>query len=362
MELNNAMCPDANEENLPEIVIPFESLCPTCSQGRSHDLEEPIFHHGDQPATFVEAPVERNYGPLQGDEEDLDQLALQTALEASTLDVKEEDFREVMEATELEAEEYERRMMEEVLRVSFEELPGMGVWREQNDFLRRAKRGGSGQDGAVWEAGAERDDFATRLERLKGQSETAGSSQGTIKTASKRSPRRSEVEQSTPFAFAPKPVSQTKRRIDSMAPSAISDMKSLPQGGERTLRSMTDRKTISSGGTAVPAPQNILRGPRNPPSPPRSPMEAAGDLESEEELRRAKYERMKSGHEQDGTESVIGSDRMPGFENLPRGDAQPSVVSDSVDEDEENDGSESGETIRRLESRSSGSRFSRRPF
>ncbi|KAI7056747.1 hypothetical protein KC327_g16893 [Hortaea werneckii] len=276
VELNNAMCPDASEEGLPEIVIPFERFCPSCSQAQSRDLEEPTLHHRQAEASS-DARTQADYGHLQGDEEELDRLALQTALEASKLDVKEEDFREVMEATEVEAEEYERRMVEEVLRTSFEEMPGMG----------------------------------------------------------------------------------TKRKIDSMASSAISDMKSLPQGGERTLRSMTDRNTISSGGTAVPAAQNILRGPRDPPSPPRSPMEAAGDLEREEELRRAKYERMKSGPEPEGTESVIGGDRMPGFEDLPRGDAQPSVVSDSVNEDEENDGSESGETetIRRLES-GSGGRYS----
>ncbi|KAI6867379.1 hypothetical protein KC343_g4704 [Hortaea werneckii] len=365
VELNNAMCHDASEEDLPEIIIPLERFCPTCSQGQSHDfdLEEPTLHH-HQAEAFPDAPTQADYGQLQGDEEDLDRLALQTALGASKLDVQEEDFREVMEATELEAEEYERRMMEEVLRISYEGMPGMGVWREQNDFLRRAKRGGLGQSRGIKEAGTERDDFATRLERLKGQSETARSPQSTIKTASKRSARRSEVEQSTPFAFASKPHSETKLKMDSVAPSAISNMKSVPQGGERTLRSMTDRGTVSTGGTAVPAPQNILRGPRNPPSPPRSPMEAAGDLEREEELRRAKYEKMKSGPEPDGMESVIGGDRMPGFEDLPRGNARPSIISDSVDENEENDGSDSGETetIRRLESRSSGSRFSRRPF
>ncbi|GAB1726813.1 hypothetical protein NU195Hw_g6937t1 [Hortaea werneckii] len=266
-------------------------------------------HDDNQPVAFPETLTQRNCRGLQGDEEELDQLALRTALEASKLDVTEEDFREVMEATELEAEEYEQRMMEEVLRISFEEMPGMGVWREQSDFLRRAQRVELGKSRGIEEAGTERDDFATMLERLRGQSETAGSSQGTVKTASKRSPRLSGVEQSTPFAFASKPVPQTKRRIESMAPSAISDMKSLPQGGERTLRSKTDRKTISSGGTAVLAPQNILRSPRNPPSPPRSPMEAAGDLERGEEWRRAKYERMKSGPEPDGTESVIGGDR-----------------------------------------------------
>ncbi|KAI7286435.1 hypothetical protein KC345_g1164 [Hortaea werneckii] len=363
VELSNALCRDANEEDLPETIVPLQQSCPSCSQARSHDLEEPTFHHR-QAEAFPDARSQADHGQLQSDEEDLDQLALRTALEASKLDVKEEDFRKVMEATELEAEEYERRMMEEVLRVSFEEMPGMGVWREQNDSLRRTQRGGLGQSEAVGEADTETEDLATGLERLRDQSEAAGSSQSTTKTASKRSPRRSEVEQSTPFAFASKPVSQTKRRIDSIAPSAISDMKSLPPGGERTLRSMTDRKTISSGGTATPAPQNILRGPRKPPSPPRSPIEAAGDLEREEELRRAKYERMRSGPGQDGTESLIGGDRMPGFEYLPGGDAQPSVVSDSVDEDEEDDGSESGETetIRRLESRSGGSRFSRRPF
>ncbi|KAI7189466.1 hypothetical protein KC316_g10168 [Hortaea werneckii] len=141
-------------------------------------------------------------------------------------------------------------------------------------------------------------------------------------------------------------------------------MNTLPRRGHRTLRSMTDQETVASGGTAVPAPQNNLRGPRKPPSPPRSPMEAARDLAREEELRRAKYEKMKSGSGQDGGGSAIGGDRMPGFEDLSSGNVQGSVVSDNVDEDDEDDRSGSGETetIRRLESRSSGSRLSRRQF
>ncbi|KAI7463174.1 hypothetical protein KC351_g15984 [Hortaea werneckii] len=363
VELNNAICPAVNAQAQPEVVIPLDRLCPTCSQGQSHDLEEPNLHRR-QAQALPDARAQTKYGQLQGEEEALDQLALQTALKASTLDARQEDFQEVIEATELEAEEYERRMMEEVLKISLEEMPGMGPWREQNDFLRRTQRGGSRQSEAIGDATTETEDLETTLERLRSHSAVAGSSQRTIKTASRRSTRRSEVEHSTPFAFTSRPDSQTKRKIESVAPSATWDIKSLLQRGERTLRSMTDRKTVSSGGTAVPAPQNIFRGPRKPPSPPWSPMEAARDLEREEELRRAKYESMKSSASQRGSESVVGGDRMPGFEDLPGGDAQPSVVSGSVDEDEENDGSESGktETIRRLESRSGGSRYSRRPF
>lgn len=253
--------------------------------------------------------------------------------------------------------------MEEVLRVSFEEMPGTVVWREQNDLLRRTRQGGFGHGEGIEEADTETEDFATRLDRLSGHSEATGGSQGTSQAASKRSLRPPAVEQSRPTAFSSNPGSRMEREITSAASSTTSDINSLLQGRQRTLRSMTDRGPVSSRGTAVSAPQNILRGPRKPPSPPRSPMEAAGDLEREEELRRAKYERMKSGSDQDGRESVIGGDRMPGFEDLPIGDAQRSVISDNVDEDED-DGSGSGETetIRRLESRSSGSRFSRRPF
>lgn len=291
-------------------------------------------------------------------------MALQTALEASKLDVKEEDFREVMEATELEAEEYECRMMDEVLKASLEEMPGMGAWREQNDLLRR-KRSRRGQGEGIGEADPEMEDLATRLDRLSGQSEAAGDSQRTSQAASKKFTLRPKVEQSRPAAFPSSLGSPKGRKIASAASSATSDMNTLPRRGERTLRSMTDRETVSSGGMAVPAPQNNLRGPRKPPSPPRSPIEAAGDLEREEDLRRAKYERMKNGSDQDGRGSVIGGDRMPGFENLPSGNAQGSFVSGNIDEgDEEDDVSGSGETetIRRLESRSGGSRFSRRPF
>ncbi|KAI7229552.1 hypothetical protein KC330_g7391 [Hortaea werneckii] len=304
-----------------------------------------------------------NYGHLQGDEAELEHLALQTALEASKLDVKEEDFRETIEATELEAEEYECRMMEEVQRASFEEMPGMGVWREQNDLLRRTKRSGWVQGEGVRGTDTEMEDLAMRLGRLNGQSKEAGKSQGTSQAASKRSVRAPAVEQSTPLAFPSKSDFQTKSKLTSAAPSVTLDINSLSQGREWTLRSMTDRKPMSSGGMASPAPQNILRGPRKPPSPPRSPMEAAGDLEREEELRRAKYERMKSGSDKDGEGSVIGGDRMPGFEDLPGGIVQVSVGSDHNDEDEEeDDGSGETETIRRLESRSSGSRLSRRQF
>lgn len=300
---------------------------------------------------------------MQGDEAELDHLALQTALEASKLDLREEDFRETIEATELEAEEYERRMMEEVLRSSFEEMPGMGVWREQNDLLRRTKQGGWGQAEEVRGAHTEMESLAKGLERLSGQSEEAEESQKTSQAASKRSVRSRATEQNRSLA-SPSNNSQAKRKIVSVAPSVTSDMNTLPRRGQRTLRSMTDVETVASGGKAVPAPQNNLRGPRKPPSPPRSPMEAAEDFEREEQLRRAKYERMKSGSDQDGRGSVIGGNRMPGFEDLPGGVVQGSVVSDDNDEDEDNDGSGSGETetIRRLESRSSGSRFSRRPF
>ncbi|KAI7084878.1 hypothetical protein KC356_g6385 [Hortaea werneckii] len=363
VELNNAICSAVNSVYQPEVVIPLERFCPDCSQSHPHDLEEPNLHHHQEQA-FPDALAQTHYGNLQGDEEDLDRLALQTALEVSKLDARQEDFQEVIEATELEAEEYERRMMEEVLKISFEEMPGMGPWREQNDFLRRTRKGGSRQTEAVGETGTETEDLETTLERLRSHSAIAGRSPSTIKTASRRATRRSEVEQSTPFAFTFRPNSHTKRKIESVAPSATWDIESLLQREERTLRSMTGRKTVSSGGTAVPAPQNIFHGPRKPPSPQRSPMEAARDLEREEELRRAKYERMKSGVPQRGSWSVIGGDRMPGFEDLSRGNAQRSVVSGSVDEDEENDGSELGETetIRRLESRSDGSRFSQRPF
>ena len=300
---------------------------------------------------------------MQGDEADLDQLALETALEASKLDVREEDFRETIEATELEAEEYERRMMEEVLRSSFEEMPGMGVWREQNDLLRRTKQGGWGQAEGVRGADTEMEDLAMRSDRLKGQSEETEESQKTSQAASKRSVRSRATEQSRSLA-SPSNNSQAKRQIDSIAPSVTSDMNTLPRRGQRSLRSMTDVETVAYGGTAVPAPQNNLRGPRRPSSPPRSPMEASADLAREEELRKARYERMKSGSDQDGGGSVIGGDKMPGFEDLLGGVVQGSIVSDNVDEsDEEDDGSGSGETetIRRLESRSSGSRFSRRP-
>ncbi|KAI7164821.1 hypothetical protein KC349_g510 [Hortaea werneckii] len=352
VERNNAICSDVDQEDQPEVLIPVEQSCPRCSQRRSYDLGDSATHHHNQP------------GHLQSDEAELDQLALQTALEASKLDVREEDFRETIEATELEAEEYEQRMMEEVLRASFEEMPGMEVWREQNDLLRRTRRDEWGQGEGVREADTEMEDLATRSDRLSDQFEAAGKSQA----ASKRSVRTPAGEQSTPLAFPSKPDSQTKSENTSAAPSVTSDINSLSQGREWTLRSMTDRKPRSSGGMASPAPQNILRGPRKPPSPPRSPMEAAWDLEREEELRRAKYERMKSGSDQDGRGSVISGDRMPGFEDLSGGNAQGSVVSDNVDqdvdEDDEDDGSVSGETetIRRLESRSNGSRFSRRQF
>ncbi|KAI7698605.1 hypothetical protein KC353_g16887 [Hortaea werneckii] len=351
VERKNAICSDVDEEDQPEVLIPVEQSCPSCSQGQSYGLGDSASRHHNQP------------GHLQGDEADLDQLALETELEASKLDVREEDFRETIEATELEAEEYERRMMEEVLRSSFEEMPGMGVWREQNDLLRRTKQGGWGQAEGVRGADTEMEDLAMRFDRLKGQSEETEKSQGTSKAASKRSVRSRATEQSRSLA-SPSNNSQAKRQIDSIAPSVTSDMNTLPRRGKRSLRSMTDVETVASGGTAVPAPQNNLRGPRRPPSPPRSPMEASADLAREEELRKARYERMKSGSDQDGGGSVIGGDKMPGFEDLLGGVVQGSIVSDNVDEsDEEDDGSGSGETetIRRLESRSSGSRFSRRP-
>ncbi|GAB1735375.1 hypothetical protein NU219Hw_g3009t1 [Hortaea werneckii] len=349
----------------PEVMISVEQFCPNCSQGQSQDHGDSASHHHIHPSAFPDARTQTTYRHLQGDEAELDHLALQTALEASKLDVREGDFREVMEATELEAGEYECRMMEEVLKASFEEMPGMGVWREQSDLLRRIKRSGGVQGEGVRGADAEMEDLATRLDRLSGHSEAAGDSQRTSQAASKKSTRRPEVEQSRPATFPSSLGSPKGRKIASAASSATLDINTLPRRGERTLRSMTDRETVSSGGMAVPAPQNNLRGPRNPPSPPRSPIEAAGDLEREEELRRAKYERMKNGSDQDGGESAIGGDRMPGFENLPGGNARRSVVGDNVDEDdEEDDGSGSGETetIRRLESRSGGSRFSRRPF
>ncbi|KAI7318183.1 hypothetical protein KC315_g10179 [Hortaea werneckii] len=351
VERNNAICSDVDEEDQPEVLIPVEQSCPSCSQGQSYGLGDSASRHHNQP------------GHLQGDEADLDQLALETALEASKLDVREEDFRETIEATELEAEEYERRMMEEVLRSSFEEMPGMGVWREQNDLLRRTKEGGWGQAEGVRGADTEMEDLAMRFDRLKGQSEETEESQKTSQAASKRSVRSRATEQSRSLA-SPSNNSQAKRQIDSIAPSVTSDMNTLPRRGQRSLRSMTDVETVAYGGTAVPASQNNLRGPRRPSSPPRSPMEASADLAREEELRKARYERMKSGSDQDGGGSVIGGDRMPGFEDLSGGNRQGSVVSDNVDEnDEEDDGSGSGETetIRRLESRSNGSRFSRRP-
>ncbi|KAI7221901.1 hypothetical protein KC333_g1447 [Hortaea werneckii] len=364
--LDGPICSDVDEEDQPEVVVPMEEFCPSCASNQSYDLGDSASHHHNQPAAaFPDARPQSNYGHLQGDEAELDHLALQTALEASKLDVREEEFRETIEATELEAEEYECRMMEEVLKASFEEMPGIGVWKEQNDLLRRTKQGGGwGQAGGVRGADKKMEDLATRLDRLSGRSEETGKSQRTSQAASKRSVRPPAMGQSTPLAFPSKPDFQTKSRITSAAPSVTSDINSLPQRKARTLRSMTDVETVASGGTAVPAPQNNLRGPRRPSSPPRSPMEAAGDLEREEQLRRAKYERMKSGSDQDGRGSVIGGDRMPGFEDLPGGIVQGSVVSDDNDEDEEDDGSGSGEieTIRRLESRSSGSRFSRRPF